>query len=138
MSNACSAASGLWNAYVELRNTAGRADPTDSVGSNPCVRTLVVGRSACGARRSFSSDWLELIGELPHHRYSMPRAAANLRVPHPSRFSLRACAATVKVAALDWFCWKPRPSGPGKCGQIPRALAPEIAPEMEPPCVCDP
>src|SRR5215469_13399592 len=54
MSNARSAASGLENTYVELRNTAGRADPTDKLGSNPRVRIFVVALSPF-ALRSLSS-----------------------------------------------------------------------------------
>src|SRR5580765_6666892 len=43
-SKARSAASGLEKTYVELRNTAGRAEPTDKRGSNPRVSTFVEDR----------------------------------------------------------------------------------------------
>jgi hypothetical protein len=46
IANACSAASGLAKAYVELRKTAGRAEPKDKLGSNPRVSTAVRGRTA--------------------------------------------------------------------------------------------
>src|SRR6516162_5115576 len=51
MAKARSAASGLANTYVELRNTAGRADPTDRLGSKPRVSTAVRGCRAppCGS-----------------------------------------------------------------------------------------
>src|SRR5580692_253245 len=41
ISKARSAVSGLEKTYVELRNTAGRAEPTERLGSNPRVRTSV-------------------------------------------------------------------------------------------------
>src|SRR5271170_2448788 len=68
ISKARSAASGVGNTYVELRNTAGRAEPTDRVGSKPCVRTLVFGLNARDSRRSVGL--LGLIAESPHHLYS--------------------------------------------------------------------
>src|SRR5581483_7484310 len=46
MENARSAASGLANTYVELRNTAGRAEPNDRLGSKPRVSTAVRGRNS--------------------------------------------------------------------------------------------
>jgi hypothetical protein len=48
MSNARSAASGLEKTYVELRKTAGRADPTERLGSKPSVSTAVDGRTESG------------------------------------------------------------------------------------------
>jgi hypothetical protein len=48
MQNARSAASGLENTYVEERKTAGRAEPTESRGSKPRVRTAVVGLTKYG------------------------------------------------------------------------------------------
>src|ERR1700689_104808 len=74
ISKARSAASGVGNTYVELRNTAGRAEPTDRLGSKPCVRTLVVGRSGCDSRRG--PGLLGLMAESPHHLYSTERESA--------------------------------------------------------------
>src|SRR5207237_4869922 len=48
MSKARSAASGLEKTYVELRKTAGRAEPTERLGSKPSVRTAVDGRTESG------------------------------------------------------------------------------------------
>src|SRR5882724_1538441 len=48
IANARSAASGLENTYVDERNTAGRADPTESRGSKPRVSTAVGGRTKYG------------------------------------------------------------------------------------------
>src|SRR5271154_67980 len=75
MSKARSAASGVGKTYVELRNTAGRAEPTDRLGSKPCVSTLVVGRNGCDSRRS--PGLLGLMAESPLHLYSTePESAA--------------------------------------------------------------
>src|SRR5690348_17061927 len=52
MSKARSAASGLENTSVELRKTAGRAEPTERLGSKPRVRTSVSGRNATGCWES--------------------------------------------------------------------------------------
>src|SRR5215467_411156 len=51
--NARSAASGLLKTNVEERNTAGLAEPTDSRGSKPRVRTAVGGRTTYGIARLF-------------------------------------------------------------------------------------
>src|SRR5215469_7679577 len=75
MSNARSAASGLENTYVELRNTAGRADPTDKVGSNPRVRIFVVGLSSF-ALRSISSGITHLFASSRETSTRAVRAAA--------------------------------------------------------------
>src|ERR1700677_4162157 len=74
ISKARSAASGVGKTYVELRNTAGRAEPTDRVGSKPCVRTLVVRRNGCGSRRA--PGLLGLMAESPHYPYSTERESA--------------------------------------------------------------
>src|ERR1700691_1020761 len=68
MSKARSAASGVGKTYVELRKTAGRADPTDRLGSKPCGSTLVVGLNGCHSRRS--PGLLGLMVESPIHLYS--------------------------------------------------------------------
>src|SRR5579872_1816330 len=57
MAKACSAASGLANTYVELRKTAGRAEPNERLGSKPRVRTAVRGRtSSCSGIKPPSSS----------------------------------------------------------------------------------